>query len=88
MQQTHLTNNLKIFTSGKIGDLVLRNRIIRSGCFEGMSPNANPSDELIEHHRGVAAGGTAMTTFHIAPYLKMVLLSGMRYGCALKFSPD
>ena len=53
---------LKVFTPGKIGSLVLRNRTIRSGCFEGLSPNAAPSDELIEHHRRVAAGGIGMTT--------------------------
>ncbi|MDD4924532.1 MAG: NADH:flavin oxidoreductase [Dehalococcoidales bacterium] len=62
MQQTNGIDDLKIFTPGKIGKLELRNRIIRSGCFEGMSPKATPSDELIEHHRRVAAGGGAMTT--------------------------
>jgi 2,4-dienoyl-CoA reductase-like NADH-dependent reductase (Old Yellow Enzyme family) len=53
---------LKVFTPGKIGSLELRNRIIRSGCFEGLSPNATPSDALIEHHRKIAAGGIGMTT--------------------------
>ncbi len=62
MQQTHQTNHSQIFTPASIGQLELRNRIIRSGCFEGMSPGAAPSDELIEHHRRVAAGGAAMTT--------------------------
>jgi 2,4-dienoyl-CoA reductase-like NADH-dependent reductase (Old Yellow Enzyme family) len=52
----------KVFTPGKIGHLELRNRIIRSGCFEGLSPNAAPSDALIEHHRKIAAGGIGMTT--------------------------
>lgn len=52
----------KVFTAGKIGNLTLRNRTIRSGCFEGLSPNASPSEALIEHHRKVAAGGIAMTT--------------------------
>ncbi len=51
-----------IFTPGKIGSLALRNRTIRSGCFEGLSPNAAPSEALIEHHRRVAAGGIGMTT--------------------------
>jgi 2,4-dienoyl-CoA reductase-like NADH-dependent reductase (Old Yellow Enzyme family) len=62
MHQTHQTNNHRIFTPASIGNLELRNRIIRSGCFEGMSPHATPSDELIEHHKSVAAGGAAMTT--------------------------
>ncbi len=51
-----------VFTPGKIGNLELRNRTIRSGCFEGLSPNASPGEALIEHHRKVAAGGIGMTT--------------------------
>ena len=53
---------LKVLAPGKIAGLELRNRIIRSGCFEGMCPGGAPSDALLEHHREVAAGGTAMTT--------------------------
>ena len=52
----------KAFTPGKIGDLQLRNRIIRAGCFEGMCQEGSCSDKLIEHHRAVAKGGAAMTT--------------------------
>jgi 2,4-dienoyl-CoA reductase-like NADH-dependent reductase (Old Yellow Enzyme family) len=52
----------RVFTPGKIGNLTLRNRTIRSGCFEGLSPNASPSEALIEHHQRVAAGGIGMTT--------------------------
>lgn len=55
-------NQSKVFTPGKIGSLELRNRTIRSGCFEGLSPNASPSEALIEHHRRLAAGGIGMTT--------------------------
>jgi 2,4-dienoyl-CoA reductase-like NADH-dependent reductase (Old Yellow Enzyme family) len=51
-----------VFTPARLGKLTLRNRIIRSGCFEGLSPNASPSEALIEHHRKVAAGGIGMTT--------------------------
>lgn len=53
---------LKVFTTGKIGNLTLRNRTIRSGCFEGLSPNATPGEALIECHRKIAAGGIGMTT--------------------------
>lgn len=52
----------KGFTPGKIAGLQLRNRIIRAGCFEGMCEGGSCSDLLIEHHRAVAKGGTAMTT--------------------------
>jgi 2,4-dienoyl-CoA reductase-like NADH-dependent reductase (Old Yellow Enzyme family) len=55
-------SKLKVFTPGKIGDLELRNRTIRSGCFEGMCSNATPGDALIEHHLKIAAGGIGMTT--------------------------
>ena len=52
----------KAFTPGRIGGLELRNRIIRAGCFEGLSQGGRVTPALIEHHRRVAAGGTAMTT--------------------------
>jgi 2,4-dienoyl-CoA reductase-like NADH-dependent reductase (Old Yellow Enzyme family) len=55
-------NTSKVFTPAKIGNLELRNRTIRSGCFEGMCYGATPSEALIEHHRRVAAGGIGMTT--------------------------
>ena len=51
-----------VFSQGKIGALVLRNRVIRAGCCEGMCQGGNVTDALIEHHRQVAAGGVAMTT--------------------------
>jgi len=60
--QTIDINKSKVFTPGKIGNLVLRNRTIRSGCFEGMCYQATPGEALIEHHRKVAAGGIGMTT--------------------------
>jgi len=52
----------KAFTPGTLGTLALRNRIIRAGCFEGMCQEGRVTPALIEHHRRVAAGGTAMTT--------------------------
>lgn len=52
----------KAFTPGNIGNLQLRNRIIRAGCFEGMCQEGSCSELLIEHHRAVARGGAAMTT--------------------------
>jgi len=52
----------KVFRPGRIGSLQLRNRVIRSGCFEGMSQKGGVTENLIEHHRQVAAGGVGMTT--------------------------
>ena len=55
------TNSLP-FKPGRIAGLTLRNRIIRSGCFEGMCQDGMITDALIEHHRRVAQGGVGMTT--------------------------
>lgn len=56
----------KAFTPGKIAGLELRNRVIRSGCFEGMSQEGGVTDALIEHHRRLAEGGIGMTTIAYA----------------------
>ncbi len=61
-RQTAAKHPPKVFAPGQIGNLKLRNRTIRAGCFEGMSPRSAPSEALIEHHRRVAAGGIGMTT--------------------------
>lgn len=52
----------KLFSPQKIGNLELRNRSIRSAAFEGMCPGNSPSEQLLEYHRSVAAGGIGMTT--------------------------
>ncbi|MBD0861620.1 NADH:flavin oxidoreductase [Gordonia sp. zg691] len=50
------------FSPAKLGPLTLRNRLIKCATFEGMTPDAVVTDELIEFHREVAAGGVAMST--------------------------
>ena len=40
----------------------LRNRFIKAATFEGRTPHALVTDELIAFHRTVAAGGAGMTT--------------------------
>ncbi|GIW39823.1 MAG: oxidoreductase [Candidatus Binatia bacterium] len=50
------------FRPGRIGSVELRNRILKSATFEGMSPGGTVTRELVEHHRSVAAGGAALTT--------------------------
>ncbi|MBP1687643.1 MAG: NADH:flavin oxidoreductase/NADH oxidase [Deltaproteobacteria bacterium] len=52
----------KAFTPGRLGQLELRNRVIKAGTYEGMCPRGLPSDALIRHHRDLAAGGVGMTT--------------------------
>ncbi len=54
------------FSTTLLGGLKLRNRMIRSGCYEGFCRNGAVTNELIEHHRRVARGGVAMTTLAYA----------------------
>ena len=54
--------HVDLFSPGKIGPLILRNRTIRSAAFEGMCPGNRPSIDLLKYHQSVAAGGIGMTT--------------------------
>jgi 2,4-dienoyl-CoA reductase-like NADH-dependent reductase (Old Yellow Enzyme family) len=45
-----------------LGPLRLRNRTVKAATFEGRSPGGVVTDDLVEFHRRVAAGGVAMTT--------------------------
>ena len=51
-----------LFTPASIGPLTLRNRTIRSAAFESMCPGNAPSEQLLNYHSSVAAGGVGMTT--------------------------
>ena len=51
-----------VFTPARIGELSLRNRVIRAGCYEGLARRGSITEELVKHHRCLAAGGIAMTT--------------------------
>ncbi|GAA3447133.1 NADH:flavin oxidoreductase [Planomonospora venezuelensis] len=51
-----------VFTPAKLGPITLRNRLIKAATFEGRTPEALVSDDLVEFHRRTAAGGVAMTT--------------------------
>lgn len=50
------------FSPAPLGPITLRNRIIKSATFEGVMPDALVTEELIEYHRRVAAGGVGMST--------------------------
>lgn len=50
------------FEPARLGPLTLRNHILKSATFEGVMPRGAVSDDLVEFHRRVAAGGAAMTT--------------------------
>ncbi len=51
-----------LFDTTRLGPVTLRNRFIKAATFEGRSPDGLVTDDLIEFHRAVAAGGAAMTT--------------------------
>jgi 2,4-dienoyl-CoA reductase-like NADH-dependent reductase (Old Yellow Enzyme family) len=50
------------FAPARLGPITLRNRIIKSATFEGMSPKGLVTPSLIDYHRAVADGGVGMTT--------------------------
>lgn len=49
-------------TPGRINTLTLRNRIIKTATFEGMTPNGTVTDALVRYHADQAASGVALTT--------------------------
>ncbi|NLO28799.1 MAG: NADH:flavin oxidoreductase [Actinobacteria bacterium] len=59
---TYNHNNSPVFSPFALDGMTLRNRTIRSGCFEGMSQEGTVTERLIDHHRRLAAGGIGMTT--------------------------
>ncbi|MGW5525191.1 oxidoreductase [Gordonia sp. NPDC003950] len=50
------------FAPATLGPLRLRNRLIKCATFEGRTPDALVTDDLIDFHREVAAGGVAIST--------------------------
>lgn len=52
----------KVFAPATLAGLTLRNRVIKTATYEGMTPGGVPAPALIEHHRAIAAGGVGMTT--------------------------
>ena len=51
-----------LFKPLNIGPISLRNGLIKSATNEGLAPNGQISDRLIQFHRNIAAGGAAMST--------------------------
>nr|WP_068004853.1 NADH:flavin oxidoreductase [Nocardia pseudobrasiliensis] len=52
----------QVFAPARLGPITLRNRVIKAATFEGRTPRAVVTEELIAFHREMAAGGVAMTT--------------------------
>jgi 2,4-dienoyl-CoA reductase-like NADH-dependent reductase (Old Yellow Enzyme family) len=51
-----------LFSPAQLGPVTLRNRIVKSATFEGLSIKGQVTDALIDFHRTFAAGGVGMTT--------------------------
>ena len=51
-----------VLAPARLGPVRLRNRVIKAATFEGATPDALVTDDLIEYHRRPAAGGVGMTT--------------------------
>ena len=73
-----------LFTPVTFGPVTLRNRTIRSAAFEGMCPGNAPSEQLLDYHRSVAAGGVGMTTVAYAA----VDRSGLSFDRQLWMRPE
>jgi 2,4-dienoyl-CoA reductase-like NADH-dependent reductase (Old Yellow Enzyme family) len=69
-----------LFEPASLGPLRLRNRVIKAATFEGVTPDGVVTDELIDFHRRVAAGGAAMTT---VAYLSVAPEGRTGQGCLL-----
>ena len=52
----------KAFSPARLGKLELKNRIIKAATYEGKTPDGVPGDLLLDFHKAVVEGGTAMTT--------------------------
>jgi len=57
-----MNNPPDVFSPAKLGPVTLRNRTIKAATFEGRTPDALVTDDLIAFHRAMAAGGVGMTT--------------------------
>lgn len=51
-----------LFEPVQLGPITLRNRLLKAATFEGRTPAAVVSPELVDFHRAIAAGGVGMTT--------------------------
>jgi 2,4-dienoyl-CoA reductase-like NADH-dependent reductase (Old Yellow Enzyme family) len=51
-----------VFAPALLGPVRLRNRVVKAATFEGVTPDALVTDDLVEYHLKVARGGVGMTT--------------------------
>jgi 2,4-dienoyl-CoA reductase-like NADH-dependent reductase (Old Yellow Enzyme family) len=51
-----------VFAPAALGPVRLRNRVVKAATFEGVTPDALVTDDLVEYHLKVARGGVGLTT--------------------------
>lgn len=51
-----------VFAPAQLGPVTLPNRVIKAATFEGRTPDARVTDDLVDYHLKVARGGAGMTT--------------------------
>lgn len=52
----------EVFTPFTLGELTLRNRLVKTATYEGMVQGGRPTMRLFDHHVELARGGIGMTT--------------------------
>lgn len=52
----------RAFSPAQLGNLQLKNRIIKAATYEGKTPDGTPGDLLTQFHNEIVSGGVAMTT--------------------------
>ncbi len=57
-----MTHAPDVFAPASLGPVRLRNRVVKAATFEGMTPDALVTEDLVEYHLAVARGGAGMTT--------------------------
>lgn len=72
------------FSPGRINGLTLRNRVLKTATYEGMTPGGTPSPALTRHHVDLARGGVGMTTVAYCA----VSQEGRTFGGQLWLRPD
>jgi 2,4-dienoyl-CoA reductase-like NADH-dependent reductase (Old Yellow Enzyme family) len=58
----HVTEIPDVLSPATLGPLTLRNRVIKSATYEGLSHRSLVTTDLIDFHRAYTAGGVGMTT--------------------------
>lgn len=62
LEQDRHTLIERCHSQGNINGMMLKNRFIKAGTFENMTPRGKPTERLLHFHSTLADGGIAMTT--------------------------